>query len=220
MATALFTVADCTWGCHDSPRCSRRLGRDRSDCIPVPGWYSFIYNFLPNNSYESTSKHILWVCLIVTILLKSGWLSYLHTLRRGCVPGGCLPVVDRAWGCHSDSPQVRPTTERWSPWPPFRLSGVQFLLQYLSNSSISRILNVSDLPMGHLYFASLLCFFYIVSMFSHIALVTCTKSYNKIISKKTNTQYSVSITSLQIVRSIGIEFCFSLMNHGAIMPSM
>ena len=112
--------------------------------------------FLPSNSYESTSKHILWVCLIVTILLKSGWLSYLHTLRRGCVPGGCLPVVDRAWGCHSDSPQVRPTTERWSPWPPFRLSGVQFLLQYLSNSPMSRILNVSDLPMGHLYFASLL----------------------------------------------------------------
>ena len=45
VATALFTVADCTRGCHDSPRCSRRLGRDRSDCIPIPGWYSFIYNF-------------------------------------------------------------------------------------------------------------------------------------------------------------------------------
>ena len=85
---------------------------------------------------------------------------------------------------------------------------------------MSRILNVSDLPMGHLYFASLLCFFYIVSMFSHIALVTCTKNCNKIISKKTNTEYSVSITSLQIVRSTGIEFCLSLMNYGTIMPRM
>ena len=121
-------------------------------------------------------------------------------------------------GLSQRQPQVRLATERWTPWPPFRFSEVQFLLQFLPNTSVSQILNVSEIPMGHMYFAFLLCLFHLVYLCLHITLVTCVRSCNKIISKNIFALYSVCVILPQAVRSIGTEYHFSLLTMAHLCP--